>query len=682
MAEQSFKWIRHLAILAMISAIALSTLSSLHLVQGQTQIVSLTPLFGNVGTDVRVLGEIVTPDGNFSVFFDEAEVTQGIAEGNVVNVSFSVLNTFSGDHTVTLVGTETNETATATFRVTPLYSLEVGAPDIPEQLQESDEISISINVTGGERDATLAANITVQASTNASYASIFNFTTSSLGAGEATVTYPRGFSAGANTDFVGDYNVYLNGTIRNATFTVGLTNSTEYHRLQTLNVKASGYKTNENVTLTISNLTETVHEANLTAVDGILQYAEWSVPANASMGLYTVNITSISANATTKVPPDFQDFLVPGFDVNVTTMNLAGEPVPNLQLRVLEADKHLENITSNSEGRLRLELEVGNYTLEGYYRSTYVGERWIYVTNASSLELTYNLTSIRVHVQDREGHSIPEVRLDLSQNGVLLLQGDTDRDGIGILYSLLPDMAYTLNSSRYNMNFSETTVQQLPTIDWFNLTVICPSVSLHVNATGAEGLLIDSATVRAFELMGGINYEANIVGGSAELNCTFGRYSVEVYVDGVRLNGTTVDLFSNRNLSMVCRYYGLRISVQVIDYFGQVIPGATVSLEQRSLPPLSSETGADGLAVLDNIIGGDLKISVYLKGETLPCVETVLFAESSRTIPVKIEKYVLFAGAIVETSHLTTLLVIVAAIVLVLFIEVFRKRRLSRKDLN
>jgi hypothetical protein len=181
-------------------------------------------------------------------------------------------------------------------------------------------------------------------------------------------------------------------------------------------------------------------------------------------------------------------------------------------------------------------------------------------------------------------------------------------------------------------------------------------------------------------MMGGLNYEAEISAGSAELECVFGRYTIEVYTDGVRLNSTTVDLFMNQTLSMVCKYYGLNISVQVIDYFGQPIPNAAVLVDQGSLAPLSKETGADGLAVLNNIIGGDVKVSVTVGGETLPCLEAVYYIDSSSNIPIRLEKYVVLAGSLVETSYVATAVVIVAAIVLILLIELFRRRRLSGKS--
>ncbi|MBE0520069.1 hypothetical protein IBX35_03390 [Candidatus Bathyarchaeota archaeon] len=56
-------------------------------------------------------------------------------------------------------------------------------------------------------------------------------------------------------------------------------------------------------------------------------------------------------------------------------------------------------------------------------------------------------------------------------------------------------------------------------------------------------------------------------------------------------------------------------------------------------------------------------------------METTSSVVSSATIEVKIGKYVIIAGILVETSQLTTALIIAAAIILIVSIEVYRRKR-------
>ena len=77
---------------------------------------------------------------------------------------------------------------------------------------------------------------------------------------------------------------------------------------------------------------------------------ELDYPSNASASsTYTVNVTSVSG-PTQKVPPDVQNFTVPGFAVNVTTRNLAGEPVPNLSVTAFENLTLVSSGTSDANG--------------------------------------------------------------------------------------------------------------------------------------------------------------------------------------------------------------------------------------------------------------------------------------------------------------------------------------------
>jgi len=100
-------------------------------------------------------------------------------------------------------------------------------------------------------------------------------------------------------------------------------------------------------------------------------------------------------------------------------------------------------------------------------------------------------------------------------------------------------------------------------------------------------------------------------------------------------------------------------------------------LQREGLLPRSSLTQSDGTASFSNLIGGNLQIAVYLADETQPYVAKGFFIDKSTTIEIKIEKYVMLAGVLVETGQLTTAIIIAVTIILLLSMEVYRRKRLK-----
>ena len=668
--------IRHLSLLFLVLMFTVTVLPFWMEAKAETRIISLTPPSGPVGTTVLLSGNISTENGLYVVQFDEINVTSGKAKGYEVNASFDVATTFAGYHNVILIDLTEEENATTTFQVSTSYSLETDMPEPPAQRQEGDNVHISINITGGEKNETFTANITVQASTNNSYTNLVDIPISNIGNGNATTIYPTDFAA-ASTNFTGEYKVFLNETLASGIFSIGLTDSTEYHRFQIVDVKATGYAQNENVTITVSFEEDVVHSKNVTAEEGMIRYTNWTIPSDASMGTYTLNITSISPNATFKNPTDTQNFSVPGFAINITTKNLAKEPVPSVTVEVSENAIHIANATSDLDGLATVMLEIGNYTSKAKFREKDVGECWINVTGAMSLDFICDITNLRVLIMDEAGVRIPEVKIYVTSVNQTL---STDINGMAVAHSLLPNITYVLNASRYGKQFNVTTISRLlvngAAVAWFTINITCPTLTLKVDVADAKGQPLVNAVVKVHELMGGLYYEQNTTSeGVAVFDSTFGRFDVEIYARGVKLNETEVDLFQDQNLSILCKLYDLTVSIKVADYFGQLISNANVTLQREGLPSRSSQTQSDGKATFTNLIGGSLRIAVYLNDQMQPCVSKTFSVDESTTIEIKIQKFVLLAGILVETSQLTTALTIIVTIMLILLLEIYRRKK-------
>ncbi|MGB9756229.1 MAG: hypothetical protein ACPLVJ_00390, partial [Candidatus Bathyarchaeales archaeon] len=332
----SLKKTKSLTILFLILTSAIAIISFVPRVKAEVTI-SIEPTQGHVGANVTITANITTTDGQYEILFDENLLLSGTATGTSVNTSIIIPPAHAGSHNITIVDVESEakENATATFTVLTEYLLKITPLPLPtQQRQEGDSAEIHVNITGGEKNQQFyIANITVQTPKNASHGNLLNVTLSEDGSGSGVIRYPENFE-NANTSYVGEYKVLFNGTLATASFNVGLTNSTEYHRFQTVDIKASGYQSEENVTLTITGENR-YYSVSLNANnEGIIHHV-WPVPPDARIGTYMVNITS-TFNITAKTPPDIQNFTVPGFDVNITALNLAEEPVPQVTIQIFE----------------------------------------------------------------------------------------------------------------------------------------------------------------------------------------------------------------------------------------------------------------------------------------------------------------------------------------------------------
>jgi hypothetical protein len=649
---------------------------------------SISPSAGNVGTNVTVTANLTTPNGGYNVTFDGVIQAVGNATENNVTASFSVPEATFGSHPVAVVDVNTGENVTGVFTVSTAYSMNVTVPQTPKQLQEGDSVPISIGVTGGNPNstvATISVQTPAQALVNTSYTEPLNISTSDVGSGKITLTYPGNFS-GLDTAYVGNYTVSIisfSSTVATSTFFVGLTNSTEYHRMQAVNIKAV-FAQNENVTLAVAG-NGIYDSVNLTADSaGVIDYSNWTVPMNASVGTYSVNIVSAAGQtvSTVKVPSDTQSFRVPGFAFNVTAKNLAGDLVPNVAVIAFEHDVSVGSQTTSSSGLAAFVLEIGNYTLRGYSENVEVGEGEFEVNDTGAVDLIFNLTNLGIKVTSIVNGveiGIPEVGVLLTPENVTLY---TDITGNVVSHSLLPNATYTLNASRYGTPFNLTTITSLlidqSPVPFFNVTIMCPSYALQVNVFKADGQPFGNAVVEAKELVGGIRYDGSTDSNGIVTfkNATFGRYDVEVHDStGKELNSTTVDLFQDKNATVYCNLFGLNISVAVTDYFGQPFANTNVTLQGNGSEPISKRTQANGMVTFDNLVGDRFIVSVYLSDQGSPTVVESLLVGGSTMVPIRIGRYVLLAGLPVETSQLAIVVIIVLSLLLVLSLELYRRRR-------
>ena len=683
--------IRPLTIFLLILTSTIITLSFLSGAKAETKIISINPSSGNVGATVQLIANITTIDGQYKIMFDENETLSGNASGNNVTVPLTIPHASEGVHNVTIIDTMAGENDTTTFTVLTSYSCEPAVPKPPAQIQEGENVTISINMTGGKSNY-MYPNVKVQTPGNLTYEALNNITTNVMGDFYDNLTYPEDFSNGAHTNFTGEYKILFNASFVNQFF-IGLTNCSKYHREEFMDIKAVGYQPNETATINIT-FVETKTTLKLTTVNasqlGIIN-GTWMIPWNASIGDYNVTIAS---EKPTKLVRDAQLFSVPGYAIDVYARNLAEDVVPQILVEALdEATNTTYTNTTEENGLACLWLEKGNHTFEAFWNNKVkVNETQVTITEEHTYNLTCELTNMKITVKDKNEIWIPFVNLAISYQYVITkdskmengsVTGETDLYGVFYINSTLPRITYTVNASRYGrvFNTNNKTVKWLPAEKWFNITILCPAKTLTLNITEHHRTPLPNARIKMIEQMGGISYdESTNDAGIAIINCTFGNYTVKVYMGNILLNGTFIEMFNDTNIDIYCKLYNLTVSVKVMDYFGQPIPNANVTLQREGLLPRSNITEYNGVATFSDFIGaraGSVQIAVYLNDQTQPCIKTASSVVSSETIEIKIGRYVLIAGILVETSHLATALIIAAAIILIVSIEVYRRKHVK-----
>lgn len=672
-----------------------------------TTITSIAPVSGHVGDIVRVVGEIDTANGSYTIFFNGEEVRTGTAVETTVNDTFVVPHHPIGGYNVTLQDVATPSNATTIFTVETAYYVEAITPQTPQQLQEGESTQIVVNVTGGEENTVYSANITVTAPSGAVY---YNDTlqltnTLNTGHGQGFITYPADFSLGASTDYVGIYPLTFNETLAVGNFTVGLTDSVEYQRGGTVSIRGSGYNATENVTvgITLAGAPISGYPKNVTADGSGVVTDSWAIPANAKPGTYTVTLANATSDGTAKTPADAQNFTVVGAACLIQTWNLADppEPVANVIVEATNATTHalLKTGTTNRTGLVELWLELGSYTFEAFYM---IGKDFVLVGSLENqsiaeattlrLNLTCRLSHIRMIIRDGAKNPLPDIDLKLEyaytkRSNITVPKTEhfeTNNTGTVTLLNTIAHTRYEIEASRHSHPFNRTVIENLTIPLWVNIT--CPTYTVFVHVLDSHDLPIQNVDVEFIEWSSEILMDmkpTNTI-GSVAFSSTFGRYKARVY-DGsalqegaIVLNETGIDLIEDQFFLLIhCKIYNIDLSLSVIDYLGQPIPNAVVKVERNGLEFASSSTGRDGTTSLLGIVGGDCQVSVYISGRLSE--RKTLYLDEDREMVCKIDRYIVVGGYPLEGIQFLAIVSLSILVAIFALAVVYRRISLPRK---
>jgi hypothetical protein len=697
-----------IAIIVIILTLTTAFYSLLPAVHAAAPALTVTPSSGTVGQTVSVNGTIETTLGKFNIFFGSIEVIQnGSASGHNFTASFIVPQATYGPHNITLQDVTLNHNATQSFTVQTSYTilpLNILAP--PRQMQEGAQVRIRARMFGGNSSAKYNRTITVTPPTPLSsvYSATIQLMTNQSGTAETYFYYPANFSsAGRTTNYTGTYWVQL---YKNATaggpqswFYIGITNATSYHRLDWVNIQAMNYtKPNEWANITIAFGNKQINMIYLPALNGTVTY-NWHVPANASIGTYTVKVKSLNfTGGTVKKVPDVQNFTVPGFSVQFSTVNLNMKSIGGVNVTVYQIDpfntsKTLLAITgvTKSDGNVTYPLERGNYTVKAYWKDVDVNETaLIQVQNSSSWTIICQLTRIALTVFDgKTGRALPFLVFVLNatyRTSSNILQNETEgaitnTTATCIFNNQLVTANYKVAVYRAQrlMNDSWTTLPPIPLgTKVFNFNLTCPVFNLTIHAEDAKQATLPGYPIMIYDYGGGLYANATTdTSGNVTFSAAFGQYQIRLYNIGetIMLNETLFTLVNASSLLLRSSIFNANLSVTVVGYLGQPLPNVKVELEREGVAPMEVNTDGSGTAFFGNIVGGNSYVLVYVGGNT-PSATASVYVEDNTAISIGLGKYVNVLGLVImDTSQFAALLTFIALIIVFALFIIYQRIR-------
>jgi hypothetical protein len=200
---------------------------------------------------------------------------------------------------------------------------------------------------------------------------------------------------------------------------------------------------------------------------------------------------------------------------------------------------------------------------------------------------------------------------------------------------------------------------------------------MRVQVYKGEGQSLGSVVVKIQESLGGLYSEGNTnENGMVTFGSALGVYTVAVYDgSGLKLNETSVQLFQDQNVTLICSLYDLTVTVKVTDYFGQGLANVNVTLQRQGIGLLSKPTQGDGTATFNNVVGGEFQMAVYMGDQTDPIAAVEQTIGSSMTVQIKLDRFVSLGGLLVDTSQFAIAILTVLTVMLVVVLEICRLRR-------
>jgi hypothetical protein len=194
--------------------------------------------------------------------------------------------------------------------------------------------------------------------------------------------------------------------------------------------------------------------------------------------------------------------------------------------------------------------------------------------------------------------------------------------------------------------------------------------------TGYNDQAIQGARVQLVELSNGLFYSATTdSSGLATVHATYGSYRLRVYKDDALIRETNLKVFDDTRRQIKCTLYGIDLTVSVVDFFGSPISNAKVTVNGQETVQANTEN--NGKATFGNIVGGNMQIVAEIPNQPEAYQAIKVTVDQPGNVEVKLEKYVSVGGALMQANIVITLIIVLVAAVVFVFLEVILRQKLK-----
>lgn len=641
----------------------------------------LTSGSGATGDVIVMRGTIATQGGTFQLFLANILVASGKASGYTVDTNFTIPALPKAQYELVLRDVKLNQNSTGPFDIVQGYL----ASASPDAIQEGESTTITVSATGASPGSSNGAKVSVVSPIGETFTTDITLDpANAMGIGKKTLTFPSSdFMPAGNTLLAGSYTIKVNSTMGKGNFNVNILDASRYHRGETMQIKAKGYEANQAATITILSKQETVNTIAVAADASGNIKTNWAVSSSFPIGEGNVRIT---ATGNPKDIADKQTFTVIGYNVNISVTNLAGSPVSGIFVNCLDSSTGvIYNETSDASGKVFFGLESGVHMLTAYWNQVNIGTTNITVSGDGNFTLICQLTDLKVTVKTEDGTAMPFVDLTLSYQypsgsttQTATTTGATGGNGYYTLSSTLTSAKYTILASLYGTVFNQgndtfTIPNAKATTE---VSIICPSVNVSMGITGYNDQAIQGARVQLVELSNGLFYSATTdSSGLATVHATYGSYRLRVYKDDALIRETNLKVFDDTRRQIKCTLYGIDLTVSVVDFFGSPISNAKVTVNGQETVQANTEN--NGKATFGNIVGGNMQIVAEIPNQPEAYQAIKVTVDQPGNVEVKLEKYVSVGGALMQANIVITLIIVLVAAVVFVFLEVILRQKLK-----
>jgi len=386
-------------------------------------------------------------------------------------------------------------------------------------------------------------------------------------------------------------------------------------------------------------------------------------------------------------------------------VDLGNEPLANATVEVYNGTNPsmlLEDGKTNSLGLTQnITLASGiNYTIRTFMRNVEVADPVsICPDRSGTIQIEAQIIDLNITVTSEDGEPLPEIEIKISYKladryGQLLIGEETfktNETGNLIRLNYPANASYEIEARRDNVLFNKTSIGNLTNSainGWVNIRIICPIVNLQVQVLDSRGKPVPNVHIDLYEYEGTLQ-ESKVTDnlGMVQFRQLVGRYEICVYNYSsllerrITLNRTVIDLIDNPTIIRInCEGLNLNLSILVIDQIGQPIPNAIIKIEYEGLEIRTLTVGSDGRATTLIPIGGKYRISLQILNRL--CEAKTVVIEESCFLVMKVDRYIMFSGYLIEVSQLVSItLISLILLTFILLVNYERLKKFIRKSL-